>query len=37
MAIWLAPRGPRLAFGFASNTDGARQTSVFYKSELVPV
>ncbi|WP_285780182.1 hypothetical protein [Microtetraspora sp. NBRC 13810] len=35
MAIWLSGGGPRLAFGFHSNTGGVRQTSVFYKSEFV--
>lgn len=34
MSIWVTPSGPRLAFGFESNTDGVRQASVFYKSEL---
>ncbi len=33
MAIWLSSGGPRLAFGFHSNTGGVRQASVFYKSE----
>lgn len=35
MAIWQSPSGPRLAFGFYSNTLGTRQASVFYKSEFV--
>ncbi|MFC3576513.1 hypothetical protein ACFOZ0_25150 [Streptomyces yaanensis] len=35
MAIWLASGAARLAFGFHSNTDGVRQSSVFYKSEFV--
>ncbi|UWE12957.1 phage baseplate protein [Actinacidiphila bryophytorum] len=35
MAIWLSPAGPRLAFGFESNTGGKRQASVFYKSQFV--
>ncbi|WP_328740953.1 twin-arginine translocation signal domain-containing protein [Streptomyces erythrochromogenes] len=35
MAIWQSPGGPRLAFGFHSNTSGARHASVFYKSEFV--
>ncbi|MFG1706958.1 hypothetical protein ACFLIM_27570 [Nonomuraea sp. M3C6] len=35
MAVWLHSSGPRLAFGFHSNTDGVRQASVFYKSEFV--
>ncbi|MFB6580818.1 MULTISPECIES: twin-arginine translocation signal domain-containing protein [unclassified Streptomyces] len=35
MAIWQSPGGPRLAFGFYSNTSGTRQASVFYKSEFV--
>lgn len=34
MAIWVTSSGPRLAFGFHSNTDGVRQASVFYKSDL---
>lgn len=34
MALWVTSSGPRLAFGFHSNTDGVRQSSVFYKSEL---
>ncbi|MFF3727861.1 twin-arginine translocation signal domain-containing protein [Streptomyces erythrochromogenes] len=35
MSIWQSPGGPRLAFGFHSNTSGARHASVFYKSEFV--
>ncbi|MEV0381219.1 hypothetical protein [Nonomuraea sp. NPDC050643] len=35
MAIWTHASGPRLAFGFHSNTGGVRQASVFYKSRLV--
>ncbi|MDG4859225.1 hypothetical protein P8605_13840 [Streptomyces sp. T-3] len=35
MGIWLSSAGPRLAFGFHSNTDGVRQTSVFYKDQLI--
>jgi hypothetical protein len=35
MAIWVSSSGPRLAFGFHSNTDGVRQASVFYKSDLI--
>ncbi|WP_240804098.1 hypothetical protein [Streptomyces sp. A0592] len=35
MAIWQSPGGPRLAFGFHSNTSGARHASVFHKSEFV--
>ncbi|WP_327266015.1 hypothetical protein OG444_35755 [Streptomyces sp. NBC_01232] len=35
MAIWQSPAGPRLAFGFHSNTDGVRHASVFHKSEFV--
>ncbi|MBC6465835.1 hypothetical protein HKK74_10045 [Actinomadura alba] len=34
MAIWATSSGPRLAFGFHSNTGGTRQASVFYKSTL---
>ncbi|MFB9834913.1 phage baseplate protein [Actinoallomurus acaciae] len=34
MAIWATSSGPRLAFGFHSNTGGVRQASVFYKSDL---
>ncbi|GAA3572136.1 hypothetical protein GCM10022419_061260 [Nonomuraea rosea] len=35
MAVWMHASGPRLAFGFHSNTGGVRQASVFYKSEFV--
>jgi hypothetical protein len=35
MAIWLPSTGPRLTFGFHSNTDGVRQATVFYKNEFV--
>ncbi|MFC8662171.1 hypothetical protein [Streptomyces sp. NPDC057199] len=35
MAIWLASGAARLAFGFHSNTDGVRQSSVFYKNQFV--
>ncbi|GAA3671854.1 hypothetical protein GCM10022224_040040 [Nonomuraea antimicrobica] len=35
MAIWTHSSGPRLAFGFHSNTDGVREASVFYKSQFV--
>ncbi|TMR29928.1 hypothetical protein ETD85_30780 [Nonomuraea zeae] len=35
MAVWMHSSGPRLAFGFHSNTAGVRQASVFYKSEFV--
>ncbi|WP_063780512.1 phage baseplate protein [Nonomuraea sp. SBT364] len=35
MAIWMHSTGPRLAFGFHSNTGGVRQATVFYKSEFV--
>lgn len=36
MAIWMPTgAGPRLAFGYHSNTDGVRQSSVFYKNEFV--
>ncbi|MFJ8667132.1 twin-arginine translocation signal domain-containing protein [Streptomyces sp. NPDC093600] len=35
MAVWQSSGGPRLAFGFHSNTSGTRQASVFYKSEFV--
>jgi hypothetical protein len=31
MAVWLSPRGPRLAFGFHSNANGQRYASVFCK------
>ncbi|MER7787865.1 hypothetical protein [Streptomyces sp. NPDC097640] len=35
MAIWLPSGGPRLTFGFHSNTYGVRQASVFHKSQFV--
>lgn len=35
MAIWMHGNGPRLAFGFHSNTSGTRQANVFYKSQFV--
>ena len=35
MAIWLAPTGSRLAFGFHSNTDGERHATVFDKNQFV--
>jgi receptor-binding protein len=35
MAVWMHSTGPRLAFGFHSNTGGVRQASVFYKNQLV--
>ncbi|MGW0806637.1 phage baseplate protein [Nonomuraea sp. NPDC002799] len=35
MAIWMHSSGPRLAFGFHSNTAGVRQSTVFYKSQFV--
>ncbi|MEU6714015.1 hypothetical protein ABZ897_21310 [Nonomuraea sp. NPDC046802] len=34
MAVWMHSTGPRLAFGFHSNTGGVRQASVFYKDQL---
>ncbi|MBF8186147.1 hypothetical protein ITP53_10380 [Nonomuraea sp. K274] len=35
MAIWMHSSGPRLAFGFHSNTGGVRQAGVFYMSQFV--
>jgi hypothetical protein len=35
MAVWLAPTGSRLAFGFHSNTDGERHANVFDKNQFV--
>ncbi|MBB5783697.1 phage baseplate protein [Nonomuraea jabiensis] len=35
MAVWMHPTGPRLAFGFHSNTGGVRQASVFVKTQFV--
>jgi len=35
MAIWLAPTGSRLAFGFHSNTDGNRHATVFDKNRFL--